>query len=128
MKVLEIAVGAVFVPTRFSLVRISSRDFVADGKSLVRNSGVGGGGQNLILKISRAENVGSSGVAFIPLSLRPRALKLQGLQRKGFSFCMDAADLKTLSSERTREASTGKHWRLSELTLRSEVTGYPLNF
>ena len=49
MKVLEIAVGAVFASTRFSLVRISIRDLVADGKSLVRNSGVGGGGQNLIL-------------------------------------------------------------------------------
>ena len=46
MKVLEIAVGAVSAPTRFSLVRISIRDLVADGKSLVRNSGVGGGGQN----------------------------------------------------------------------------------
>ena len=42
--------GAVFASTRFSLVRISIRDLVADGKSLVRNSGVGGGGQNLILK------------------------------------------------------------------------------
>ena len=41
--------GAVFAPTRFSLVRISVRDLVADGKSLVRNSGVGGGGENLIL-------------------------------------------------------------------------------
>ena len=49
MKVLETAVGAVFAPTRFSLVRISIRDLVADGKSLVRNSGVGGGGENLIL-------------------------------------------------------------------------------
>ena len=44
VKVLEIAAGAVFAPTRFSLVRISVRDLVADGKSLVRNSGVGGGG------------------------------------------------------------------------------------
>ena len=42
--------GAVFAPTRCSLVRISSRDLVADGKYLVRNSGVGGGGENLILK------------------------------------------------------------------------------
>ena len=41
--------GAVFAPTRFSLVRISARDLVADGKSLVRNSGVGGVGENLIL-------------------------------------------------------------------------------
>ena len=41
--------GAVFASTRFSLVRISIRDLAADGKSLVRNSGVGGGGQNLIL-------------------------------------------------------------------------------
>ena len=41
--------GAVFAPTRFSLVRISVRDLVADGKSLLRNSGVGGGGENLIL-------------------------------------------------------------------------------
>ena len=48
MKVLEIAVGAIFAPTRFSLVRISVRDLVADRKSLVRNSGVGGGGQNRI--------------------------------------------------------------------------------
>ena len=51
MKVLETAVGAVFAPTRFSLVRISIRDLVADGKSLVRNSGVGGGGENLILRL-----------------------------------------------------------------------------
>ena len=36
--------GAVFAPTRFSLVRISIRDLVADGKYLVRNSEVGGGG------------------------------------------------------------------------------------
>ena len=36
--------GAAFASTRFSLVRISIRDLVADGKSLVRNSGVGGGG------------------------------------------------------------------------------------
>ena len=42
--------GAVFAPTRFSLVRISIRDLVADRKSLVRNSRVGGGGENLILK------------------------------------------------------------------------------
>ena len=48
-KSLETAAGAVFVPTRFSLVRTSIRDQVADGNSLVRNSGVGGGGQNLIL-------------------------------------------------------------------------------
>ena len=41
--------GAVFAPTRFSLVRLSIPDLVADGKSLVRNSGVGGGGQNRIL-------------------------------------------------------------------------------
>ena len=38
--------GAVFAPTRFSLVRISIRDLAADGKSSVRNSGVGGGGEN----------------------------------------------------------------------------------
>ena len=44
--------GAVVAPTRFSLVRISVRDLVADGKSLVRNSGVGGGGCNLILIIT----------------------------------------------------------------------------
>ena len=49
VKVLETAVGAVFAPTRFFLVRISIRDLVADGKSLLRNSGVGGGGGNLIL-------------------------------------------------------------------------------
>ena len=41
-----------FSPTRFSLVRISIGDLVADGKSLVRKSGVGGGGQNSILRIS----------------------------------------------------------------------------
>ena len=50
MKVLETAVGANFAPTRLSLVRISVRDLVADGKSLVRNCGVGGGGQNRIFK------------------------------------------------------------------------------
>ena len=43
--------GATFAPTRFSLVRISIRDLVADGKSLVRNSGVGDGGQNRILSL-----------------------------------------------------------------------------
>ena len=47
--------GAVFAPTRFSLVRISIRDLVADGKYLVRNSGVGGGGENLILILSGKE-------------------------------------------------------------------------
>ena len=52
MLVLEIAVGATFASTRFSLVRISIRDLDADGKSLVRNSGVGDGGQNRILKIT----------------------------------------------------------------------------
>ena len=41
--------GAVLAPARFSSVRTSIRDLVADGKSLVRNSVVGGGGQNLIL-------------------------------------------------------------------------------
>ena len=46
---MKTAVGAVFAPARFSLVRISMRDLVADGKSVVRNSGVGGGGQSLIL-------------------------------------------------------------------------------
>ena len=51
MKVLETAAGAVFALTRFSLVRISLRDQVADGNSLVRNSGVGGGGRNLTLKL-----------------------------------------------------------------------------
>ena len=43
--------GAVFAPTRFSLVRISIRDLVADGISLVRSSGVGGGGENWLLKL-----------------------------------------------------------------------------
>ena len=52
MKVLETAVGAVSASTRFSLARISSWDLVADGMSLVRNSGVGGGGQNLVLIFS----------------------------------------------------------------------------
>ena len=51
VKVLETAVGAIFAPTRFSLVRISIRDLVADGKSLVRNSGVGDGGEILILML-----------------------------------------------------------------------------
>ena len=36
VKVLEIAVGAAFAMTRFSLVNISVRDLVADRKSLVR--------------------------------------------------------------------------------------------
>ena len=52
VKVLEIAVGAVFAPTRFSLVRISSRDLVSDGKCLVWSSGVGVGSQNLILTLA----------------------------------------------------------------------------
>ena len=47
---METAAGAVVVPTRFSLVRTSVRDQVPDGNSLVRTSGVGGGGENLILK------------------------------------------------------------------------------
>ena len=42
--------GAAVAPTRFSLVSISIPDLVADGKSLVKNSGVGGGGQKLILR------------------------------------------------------------------------------
>ena len=46
---LETALGAISAPTRFSLVRISVRDLVADGKSLVRNSGVACGVQNRIL-------------------------------------------------------------------------------
>ena len=46
---MEIAVGAFFAPTRFSLARISIRDLAADGKSLLRNAGVAGGGGNLIL-------------------------------------------------------------------------------
>ena len=51
---METAVGAVFAPTRFSLVRIPIRDLAAVGKSLPRNSGVGGGGQNQILtKVSK---------------------------------------------------------------------------
>ena len=50
MKVLEIAVGAAFALTRFSLERISIRDLVADGKSAAKNSAVGGWGQKLILK------------------------------------------------------------------------------
>ena len=42
--------GSDFCPcNKFSIVRICIRDLVADGKSLVRNSGVGGGVQNLIL-------------------------------------------------------------------------------
>ena len=41
--------GAIFASTRFSLVRIFVRDLVADGKSSVRSSGVGGGGLNRIL-------------------------------------------------------------------------------
>ena len=53
MKVLETAAGAVFAPTRFSLVRISIRDQVADGNSLVRNSGVGGGSKFDPQSISR---------------------------------------------------------------------------
>ena len=48
--------GAIFAPTRFSLVRISIRDLVADGKSLVRKSGVGGGGQNRILTLTGFAN------------------------------------------------------------------------
>ena len=41
VKVLEIAVGAVLALTMFSLLRISFPNLVADGQSLVRNSGVG---------------------------------------------------------------------------------------
>ena len=67
MKVLETAVGAVFARTRFSLVRISIRDLVGDGKALVRNSGVGGGGQNLILRFSRLRVKGGS----LPSKINP---------------------------------------------------------
>ena len=50
--------GAIFAPTRFSLVRISIRDLVADGKSLVRSSVVGGGGQNRILTFGSETRTG----------------------------------------------------------------------
>ena len=46
---LEIAVGAAFAPTRFFSVRTSIRDLAPDGESSARNSGIGGGGQHLIL-------------------------------------------------------------------------------
>ena len=49
MKALEIGVEAAFVPTKFSLARISMRDLVAEAMSLVRNSGLGVGVKNLIL-------------------------------------------------------------------------------
>ena len=42
-------IGAVFCPDQVLLSRISIRDLVADRKSLVRNSGAGGGGQNQTL-------------------------------------------------------------------------------
>ena len=77
MKVLEIAAGAVFAPSRFSLVRIFVRDLVADGKSLVRNSGVGGGGENLILRFGN--NFVVSGIVWF-LSRAPVA-----------TLCMEAA-------------------------------------
>ena len=48
--------GAIFAPTRFSLVRISVQDLVEDGKSLLRKSGVGGGGENLILTKKRVKS------------------------------------------------------------------------
>ena len=44
-----------FAPTRLSLVGISIRNLVADGNSLVRNSGVGGGGQNRFLNSKRSD-------------------------------------------------------------------------
>ena len=50
MKVLESAAGAVLPDQVLLSVRISIRDLVADGKTSVRNSGVGGGGENLIFK------------------------------------------------------------------------------
>ena len=58
-QVLETAVGAVVALTRFSLVRISSRHLVAVGTSLIRSSGVGGGGgessqkRNIVRKSTR---------------------------------------------------------------------------
>ena len=58
--------GAIFVPTRFSLVRISVRDLAANGKSLLRNSGVGGGGENLILNASSGTQSDSSGSSWVP--------------------------------------------------------------
>ena len=51
--------GRVFAPTRFSLVRISIRDLVADRKSLVRNSGVGGGGSNFDPHAGRSAGKGA---------------------------------------------------------------------
>ena len=61
MKVLETAVGAVFASTRFFLVRISIRGLVADRKSLLRKSGVGGGGQILILKCTTPSDLAQLG-------------------------------------------------------------------
>ena len=45
VKVLEIAVGALFAPTRFSLVRVSIRDLVADRNPNCRNQNYSGSGQ-----------------------------------------------------------------------------------
>ena len=56
MEVLEIAVGAVFAPTRPRPVSISTRDLVADEKSLVRNLVVEGRGQYRILKNNAIKN------------------------------------------------------------------------
>ena len=64
--------GAVFASTRFSLVRISIRDLVADGKSLVRNSGVGGGGQNSILKLQKISENGFPQLGSKRLEKSPR--------------------------------------------------------
>ena len=87
--------GVVFAPARFSLVRTSIRDLVADGKSLVRNSGVGGGGGgskfdphrlSLILFFFLMWGVGlpklSSLLLAIEDALNYSVLRAQGLQGK----------------------------------------------
>ena len=77
--------GAAFAPTRFSLIRISIRDLVADGNSLVRNSGVGGRGQNLISLLGIIFDRKFAWVA------RSSSIGLWGLWSPGLSKCLCAS-------------------------------------
>ena len=78
--------GAIFAPTRFSLLRISIRDLVADGKSLLRSSGVGGGGEDLILSFDlRFEMSGGLAPAPRKRSQKGSVVVLSSAQQKGHS-------------------------------------------
>ena len=123
--------GAIFVPTRFSLVRISVRDLVADGKSLLRNSGVGGGGEILILNLENAEfrrkpqmiagnrtepqepaenrRLMFCPLRFVPLSAALSAPKSQRSLR--FAIAMPIADPRNRAIAETRESNAALRFK-----------------